>query len=117
MRLLQGLLSIMMMLLIGVQSVTAAVDPGNFHQPDQAHLQTKHVHDDNYSVSDRLIFDEQGHVISDCHHCGHCSGSHTIWMSARLAMVSGLINCDPAFLPGDTQVRRRIESQFKPPIA
>lgn len=117
MRLIQGLLTLIMVLLIGIQSVTAVIDPGNFHQPTKAHLQTNHVHEERYPASQSVIFDEQGHVISDCHHCGHCSGSHTIWMSVRLSPISGLIKPDIPFSPADTRVRRRIESQFKPPIA
>jgi hypothetical protein len=67
-----------MLLVISIvlQSLTAvASSTSENHQIDIEHLQTQHDHaDDRNALNDNL--GEEQHSEKDCHHCGHCSGSH-----------------------------------------
>ncbi|MCJ8318438.1 MAG: DUF2946 domain-containing protein [Colwellia sp.] len=79
-------LSLLLVISIVLQSFVAVADAEKPHQINSQHLQTEHVHDDdpeslNKSLSDSLS-DSSGpeHNINDCHHCGHCQGSHTQWI-------------------------------------
>ncbi|KMT66755.1 hypothetical protein [Catenovulum maritimum] len=65
-----------MIVLILLQSLSAVAKSVDFHMLDPEHLQTTHVHalDDNQSSYE--IAEDGLHNPADCHHCGHCNGSH-----------------------------------------
>lgn len=72
-------LSLLIVLSIALQSLVAVANSNENHQLDTQHLQTEHSHDaDKVAFSDNSSEDE--HNIKDCHHCGHCQGSHTPWL-------------------------------------
>lgn len=68
----------LIVLSIALQSFVAMANSNENHQIDSQHLQTEHSHDmDNVELLDESSDDD--HNIKDCHHCGHCQGSHTSW--------------------------------------
>ena len=63
---------------IALQSFIAVANLESDHQPDAQHLQTVHSHEIDYAEVNGE-YSENEHNIKDCHHCGHCQGSHTPW--------------------------------------
>ncbi|RHW77780.1 hypothetical protein [Colwellia sp. RSH04] len=73
-------LIVLLVVSIVLQSLTAVASAINEnHQIDVEHIQVKHDHNLDRSEAGRLV-DAQGHDVNDCHHCGHCSGSHLTWI-------------------------------------
>jgi len=71
-------LSFLIVLSIALQSFVAVANSNENHQVDYQHLQTEHSHEgENSELFEESSEDE--HNIKDCHHCGHCQGSHTPW--------------------------------------
>nr|WP_297347441.1 hypothetical protein [uncultured Glaciecola sp.] len=73
-------------MLILFQSFTAVASSLDFHSVDVSHLSEVHDHDkhdapilDKTPVNVKSTSDS-AHNPSDCHHCGHCHGSHTQWV-------------------------------------
>lgn len=85
-------LKILLVVSIVLQSLTAVVSatPEN-HQIDIEHLQIQHDHADDRNVSNDNVGDEQ-HNEKDCHHCGHCSGSHLSWILVSNSNTTGKLN-------------------------
>lgn len=80
-------LKVLLVVSIVLQSLTAvAAITNENHQIDVEHIQVKHDHNSDHTESGKLV-DAQGHDINDCHHCGHCSGSHLSWI-----LVKGISN-------------------------
>lgn len=108
------LLCIALMLLIATQSAFANATSTPPHQIDSTHLQASHSH-----TNDALNINtdtQSTHDISDCHHCGHCSGSHVNWFMA--AHLSVLPPYGAHTLPATPKLAKRsfIEPNFRPPI-
>ena len=87
-------------MLILFQSFSAVANSLDFHETDPQHLQQEHQHSDDHHLgsvseepSDKLIKNlDKGkntttseHNPADCHHCGHCNGTHIQW-SGQLAL-------------------------------
>ena len=75
-------LGLVLVLLIALQSYAAVADSDKSHVVDAQHIQTEHSHD----VDDIELFDESSdseHNSKDCHHCGHCQGAHTQWLTTN----------------------------------
>jgi hypothetical protein len=73
-------LKLLLIVSIVLQSITAVASAtSQSHQIDIEHLQTQHDHSDDLSNNAEEI-GEDDHDIKDCHHCGHCSGSHLSWI-------------------------------------
>lgn len=57
------------------------------HQLDIEHIQIEHNHLSDDSANPLNHETNAGnstgadHNVSDCHHCGHCHGSHTNWVT------------------------------------
>lgn len=85
-------ISLLIVLSIALQSFVAVANSNENHQVDSQHLQTEHSHDaDNSELFEESSEDD--HNIKDCHHCGHCQGSHTSWF---VTLTSS--NSTPKFL-------------------
>ena len=69
-----------MIVLILLQSFSAVAKVADVHIVDSEHIKTEHVHAlDDHISSEKLIqssADNDQHNPADCHHCGHCNGSH-----------------------------------------
>lgn len=81
-------------MLILFQSFTAVASTLDFHTLDVEHLAAVHEHDAHTSIQleanatslDIAALSEGPHNPSDCHHCGHCHGSHTQWVGDSVGM-------------------------------
>lgn len=76
-----------MISLILFQSFSAVANSLDFHAIDTQHLQHEHDHAEHSSdapvsaVIDVSEDDATGHHNpADCHHCGHCHGTHAQWV-------------------------------------
>tara|TARA_A200000159_G_scaffold159380_1_gene177932 strand:+ start:56 stop:481 length:426 start_codon:yes stop_codon:yes gene_type:complete len=79
--------SYIMIMLILFQSFSAVANSLDFHAIDTQHLQHEHDHAEHSSdapvsaVIDVSEDDATGHHNpADCHHCGHCHGTHAQWV-------------------------------------
>ncbi|MCF2856191.1 hypothetical protein L1286_01780 [Pseudoalteromonas sp. SMS1] len=112
----RALIYAILITVVALQSVLSVASISEFHPVDAKHLQSSHTHQHDEQISTSVKFDEHGHAVQDCHHCGHCSGSHTSWVSFETQTHSSLDISFAIFSAPDRQVRKRIESKFKPPI-
>jgi hypothetical protein len=99
---------------IVLQSFASSAASIENHQVDIEHLQSVHVHT-NDNASEET--DNADHDIKDCHHCGHCSASHSVWMTVRnsIEFISFNIIETSIFLVKSPS--KLIETTFRPPIA
>lgn len=68
-----------MIMLILLQSFSAVAKFADIHIFDTQHIKTEHIHAlDDHLSSERLAqtAEKEQHNHADCHHCGHCNGSH-----------------------------------------
>jgi hypothetical protein len=72
----------LIVLSIAVQSFVAVANSESNHQLDSQHLQTEQSPEIDYSELKQET-SESEHNVKDCHHCGHCQGSHTQWFSSK----------------------------------
>ncbi|TQF71553.1 hypothetical protein [Pseudoalteromonas luteoviolacea] len=107
---------VILMIVIALQSVMSVASMSELQPIDGKHLQASHTHQYDEQLTTSVKLDEHGHAIQDCHHCGHCSGSHTSWVGSELQDYSTLDLSSAIFNVPDRQVRKRIEAKFKPPI-
>ena len=111
-------LRILLVLSIVLQSISSiASDTSENHQIDIEHLQTQHDHaDDRNALNDNADDDE--HNEKDCHHCGHCSGSHLSWIlvsnSNTTSKLLNIFNKTPYQV---AQTNTYLEAILRPPIS
>lgn len=117
--------------MIALQSVSAIASASKTHQIDIEHLQTEHVHAEHRNAEHRnaeqantkqyssatQLYDEDGHDIKDCHHCGHCSGSHLSWYISKPTYQLPFELALNDYSQTDSYTIHRHEAQFKPPKA
>lgn len=110
-------LKILLVVSIVLQSLTAVVSatPEN-HQIDIEHLQTQHDHADDRNVLNDNTDDEQ-HDVKDCHHCGHCCGSHLSWILVSNSNVDGKLNIINKTPYQIDQTSTFLEAILRPPIS
>ncbi|OCQ19820.1 hypothetical protein A7985_18080 [Pseudoalteromonas luteoviolacea] len=101
---------------VALQSVSSVASLSELNLVDARHLQTNHAHQHDEQVTTTVKLDEHGHAVQDCHHCGHCTGSHTSWVSVESVSNASLDTSGPIFCVTDRRVRKRVESTFRPPI-
>jgi len=75
-------ISVLLVFSIALQSFFAVANSSENHQIDSQHIQVEHSHDTD-SVELFGESTDDGHDIKDCHHCGHCQGSHTPWFTSE----------------------------------
>lgn len=104
-------ISIVLQSLSSVASSTSAD-----HKIDLEHLQTQHEHKSDVKSFDGNV-DEEGHDIDDCHHCGHCSGSHLSWISVtHINSTHTLYNLNKIPYLFD-QTKEYLDAIQRPPIS
>lgn len=118
-------ISILLLVSIALQSYAAVANTQATHQIDVQHLQTEHSH----SADRRMLFDDlsdtlsdtlsdKDHSIKDCHHCGHCQGTHTPWVIGKRLdnfAIEFLTRNDYFYL--GAQYKSFTEDPIRPPIA
>lgn len=78
-----------MIMLILFQSFSAVANSLDFHTIDSEHLQHDHDHAEHKKRLPKINAqdtsdDKSGHHNpADCHHCGHCHGSHAQWVGCH----------------------------------
>ncbi|MFT5852165.1 MAG: hypothetical protein ACI87J_002141 [Colwellia sp.] len=110
-------ISLLIVLSIALQSFVAVANSNENHQVDAQHLQTIHSHDlDNTAFFDASSTDD--HNIKDCHHCGHCQGSHTSWfVSIEHSNTTAKILVLNQYFYHANLDKSSIEVLIRPPIA
>jgi len=110
-------LKLLLIVSIVLQSLTTGASAtSQNHQLDIEHLQTQHDHkSDLKSLNGDL--DEEGHDIKDCHHCGHCSGSHLSWI-----LISNINSSTKLFTNNNIpyqfdQTKEFLDAILRPPIS
>lgn len=110
-------LKMLLVVSIVLQSLTAvASSTSENHQIDIEHLQTQHDHADDRNVSNDNVADEQ-HNEKDCHHCGHCSGSHLSWILVSSTNATGKLNIINKTPYQIDQTNTYLEAILRPPIS
>jgi len=99
---------------IVLQSFSAIAAPNNAHQLDIQHIQTEHDHRDDLQLNNMADIDEE-HNISDCHHCGHCTGTHLSWILVKTAIVLDSLNYVQFTPYQKTFYNDVFEDSFRPP--
>ena len=67
------------------QSLLAVAQSVDLHTYDAEHVQTSHDHSlDTKPSVDQHGAEDSEHNVADCHHCGHCTGTHLNWLSGTL---------------------------------
>ncbi|MFT4941199.1 MAG: hypothetical protein ACI88A_004263 [Paraglaciecola sp.] len=80
--------SFVLVWLILFQSFSAVANSLDYHAIDSQHLSEVHEHQlgDNsinemtQTSADISLPGDNSHNPADCHHCGHCNGSHAQWV-------------------------------------
>ncbi|GAC33945.1 hypothetical protein [Paraglaciecola polaris] len=119
------LIAYSMLFVIALQSLAAVAKAQDFHQIEPEHLALIHQHasdEQNISLTPSLN-DEQvstqddTHNPADCHHCGHCNGSHAHWVSASASPVSDIHNTVSQYAYLHTLVDGPANRLLRPPKA
>jgi hypothetical protein len=86
-------------MLILFQSFSAVANSLDFHAIDPQHLQQEHQHSDDHIIgnvneeppekplnklNDGNDTTASQHNPADCHHCGHCNGTHVQWVGQNV---------------------------------
>ena len=110
-------LKMLLVVSIVLQSLTAVVSAtSENHQIDIEHLQTQHDHaDDRNALNDNT--DDEQHDVKDCHHCGHCSGSHLSWILICNSNTTGKLNIINKTPYQVSQTNTYLEAILRPPIS
>jgi hypothetical protein len=110
-----SLASIVLVIMIVMQSFSAMAETSQTHQIDIEHLQTEHSHSEDANRLDNNTTDE--HETQDCHHCGHCSGSHLVWILVKnVSNSTNIMSYDKTPYPCTAQ-KEFSETTLRPPIS
>ncbi|MFC3034756.1 hypothetical protein ACFOEE_19810 [Pseudoalteromonas fenneropenaei] len=99
-----------------LQAGLTLADTQVVHQLESSHLQIEHAHQLDVTVGSQLL-DESGHHIKDCHHCGHCSGSHLSWLVLKSVMPSASRHLVAAGRVPSSFIAISLTPELRPPIA
>lgn len=109
--------SLLIVLSVALQSLVAVANSDNDHQLDAQHIQTEHSHELDFTelASDTS---ESEHNVKDCHHCGHCQGSHNQWLFSKstICVTEKFIISNQYHYLAHTD-KSVIEQLIRPPIA
>lgn len=111
------LVNILIVAAIVLQSFSPIVFAQDFHQVDVEHLRVEHSHQDDRVFSLDNQNNDKQHNIEDCHHCGHCAGTHLTYVVLQhnysiLESISQSILDSLKTLPKDY-----IDPAIRPPIS
>jgi hypothetical protein len=117
----------LLIMLIIFQSFSAVANSLDYHSIDTQHLSEVHehqLHDNTNSKTERTLqnadlsaSNDTSHNPADCHHCGHCNGSHLSFLSTShlksTLSINSSLNSNYLYANKSTQV----SSLFRPPKA
>ena len=125
-------------LLILLQSFSAVANSLEFHAIDPQHLEEVHQHSDDNNIGDvdeKPLYqflkknddanDDNStknatashHNPTDCHHCGHCNGTHIQWVIQHALQSDPLAQQSHQFYYLRTTVDAPVNQLLRPPIA
>lgn len=125
-------------LLILLQSFSAVANSLDFHATDPQHLVEVHQHSDDNHVDDvdekpfypfvkktstADDFDNTKnaatsyHNPNDCHHCGHCNGTHIQWVVQHTLQSNRMAQQSHQFYYLRTTIDAPVSQLLRPPIA
>jgi hypothetical protein len=124
------LVSYFTIVLILFQSFSAIANSLDFHATDPAHLQQIHQHSDNHNAAKmehgpskqqvKKLDDAKGtpashHNPADCHHCGHCNGTHLQWVGQQAFRSTDLAQQSHQFYYLRALINAPINQLLRPP--
>jgi hypothetical protein len=121
--------SYLVIMLILCQSFTAVASLLDFHTLDVTHLSEVHNHHEHDGHQPHALIepdtaqpsqnasasDDNFHNPADCHHCGHCHGSHTQWVGDSSSLKAFLVNEGHAFFYLSKVIDAPISRLLRPP--
>ena len=128
------------MMLILFQSFSAVANSLDFHIVDLQHSQHEHSHETDNKPANKIVSTfldsdivldtfinspinssiektDSQHSPADCHHCGHCSGSHAQWVSQHTAERFNLALQTHQFYFLQTVINGPVNQLLRPPKA
>ncbi|MEP0354407.1 hypothetical protein [Paraglaciecola sp.] len=124
--------SYLLISLILYQSFSAVANTLDFHTIDSEHLSEVHEHQfgDNTPTDKIEIHSEYGiqasidgssnemsHNPADCHHCGHCHGTHAQWLGSLTSIELTSITTLHDFYYLSKVIDGPVTQLLRPPIA
>jgi len=112
-------LAYLLLILIALQSVLSVAKAESFHQVDPEHLAQVHELQggDQPSIGKQNGDQPSGHNPADCHHCGHCQGSHFQWAYTSMTLGVLAFNDVKAYYYRPTVIEGPASRLLRPPIA
>jgi len=129
--------SYVVVLLILFQSFTAVASSLDFHTLDVEHLAEVHEHElqhghdkhdhekhklhsstqleNDTGLTDSSAPSQNAHNPSDCHHCGHCHGSHSQWLGNSVGFKQPSLDEGHAFFYLSKVIDAPISRLLRPP--
>jgi hypothetical protein len=125
--------SYLLISLILFQSFSAVANSLDFHDIDSQHLNEVHEHQlgDNtpaektqIHLKSNVVNDQTGsasidisHNPADCHHCGHCHGTHTQWLGNNTAIELASVTTHDDFYYLSKVIDAPVTQLLRPPKA
>lgn len=119
-------LSYILLFCIAMQSFIVVANNQELHQPDAQHLKIEHSHQNHTidpnqpsELSKSLAISEVSdadHNEDDCHHCGHCHGSHMQWVYLSQHFTYPIFNNSTPFQYAELARNHIIDHDLRPPI-
>ncbi|WP_418889523.1 hypothetical protein [Paraglaciecola polaris] len=123
--------SYLLVMLILFQSFSAVANSLNFHSIDSEHLSEVHElnsHDnitgktmqvqqntDLPTNTDNSTFTDTSHNPADCHHCGHCNGTHLSYLGTSQLQSTPSITRSINSIYLDSNKSTQPSSLYRPP--
>ena len=108
----------LLMLSVLCQSLLAVAQSMDLHTFDAEHVQTPHDHSQDTKPSgEQHVADDSGHNVADCHHCGHCSGTHLNWLSGNWVTPTASFTDSLAPQLTADNLPLRVREFLRPPIS
>ncbi|MFT5591694.1 MAG: hypothetical protein ACI8SR_000049 [Oceanicoccus sp.] len=110
----------LMIILIATQSVWSMADAHSGHQSGLEHLEFKHEHNDAHaenanSQTDSKTLDNQADF--DCHHCCHCHGAHSSFITSFYSSASIFGQSPQHSFTNQLELAQQPRTFFRPPRA
>ena len=121
----KAIFGLLIPIVIVLQSLAFAASAQPSHQIDGEHLQSQHSHQQDSQLLRGKVkvshpvatADEEQHDISDCHHCGHCSGSHLSWLSTQPPGLALIFFANALASGPKLDLIEIVSPTYRPPIA
>lgn len=125
--------SYLLVWLILFQSFSTVAKSFDYHAIDAEHLSEVHEHqpNDNNKItklttpqnanvpanSDIALVTDNSHNPADCHHCGHCNGTHSQWLEHNETVALDNVVTADAFYFLSIIVEAPLSQLLRPPKA